>query len=134
MTIAGELSSTDPLASDRRNRHERRHRRLWSLMYGSFRPRRRGVRRDAEQHIEFVDWHDAYLLAIAIGILLLSSLDAFLTLMLLTHGAQEVNPVMAGLLYRDVAAFAAVKLTLTGLGVLTLVVLSRCPPAENAGP
>jgi hypothetical protein len=126
MAIVGGLSSTEPLAGERRNRHERRRRRAWSLLYGSFYPRRRGVRRNAEQHVEFVDWHDAHLFAAALAVVLLSSIDAFMTLMLLVHGAQEVNPVMAGLLYQNVASFAAVKMALTGLGVMTLVILSRC--------
>ena len=50
----------------------------------------------------------------AIGILLLSVADAFLTLILLQRGADEVNPVMAVLVYRSVAAFAALKMGMTG--------------------
>lgn len=126
MAAVGDLCTTSPSRDNRRSRRDRRYRRLWSLAYGSFHPRRRGVRRNTEQHVEFVDWHGAHLLGIALAILLLSSLDAFMTLTLLVHGAHEVNPVMAGLLYQDVASFAAVKMTLTGLGVTTLVVLSRC--------
>jgi hypothetical protein len=126
MAAVGDLSATDPSRDDRRDRHERRHHRLWSLIYGSFHPRRRSVRRTGEGHVEMVDWHPAHLLGVAIAILLLSSMDAFLTLTLLTHGAQEVNPMMAGLLYHDIAIFAAVKMGLTGFGVATLVVLSRC--------
>jgi hypothetical protein len=126
MTVAGEHAVIRPEPADRRSRDERRRRHVWAVAYGSFNPRRRTARRSPEHHIQFVDWHDAHLLAVALGILLLSSIDAFLTLNLLTQGAQEVNPVMEHLLYRNIAMFATVKMALTGLGVMTLVALSRC--------
>ncbi|MGH8264132.1 MAG: DUF5658 family protein [Steroidobacterales bacterium] len=126
MTNAPELSVGILGPAERRARTERRLRRLWSLAYGSFDPRRRSVRRNAELHVQFVDWHDAHLLGVALAIILLCSIDAFMTLTLLSHGASEINPVMAELLYRDIAVFAVVKMALTGTGVLTLVALSRC--------
>jgi hypothetical protein len=65
------------------------------------------------------------LLAVAISILLLSVADAFLTLLLLQGGADEVNPVMAALIYRSVAMFAALKMGMTGVGVMLMVFLAR---------
>jgi len=65
------------------------------------------------------------LLAVAIGILLLSVADAFLTLLLLQGGADEVNPIMAALIYRSVATFTALKMGMTGVGVLLMVFLAR---------
>jgi Domain of unknown function (DUF5658) len=126
MAAVGDLQAIEATPGERRYRRERRDRRLWALCYGSFKPRRRAARREVEEHIAFVDWHDAHLLGVALAILLLSSMDAFLTLILLVQGAHEVNPMMAQLLYGDVGTFAAVKMALTGIGVLTLVVLSRC--------
>ena len=126
MSNASELSVAMIGPAERRARTERRHRRLWSLAYGGFNPRRRSVRRDAEHHEQFVDWHDSHLLGVALAIVLLCSIDAFMTLTLLSHGASEFNPVMAELLYRDIAVFAVVKMALTGTGVLMLVALSRC--------
>ena len=125
MAPAGELCVTKSTQGDRRHRRERRHRRLWSVFYGSFNPRRRDVRRLAEQHAQILDWHHPHLLAVALAILLLSCADAFLTLNLLVQGAREVNPVMAGLLDQDVAVFIGIKMALTGIGVVTLVALSR---------
>lgn len=61
----------------------------------------------------------------AIGIALLCAADAFLTLQLLANGADELNPVMAALLHRGVAAFVGTKLALTGACILALVVMSR---------
>jgi hypothetical protein len=112
--------------SERRARPERRHRRLWSVWYGSFNPRRRApARRVADERFHTIDWYSPHLLAVAIVISLLCVADAFMTLMLLSNGAEEINPVMAALLYRSVAAFTAGKMATTGVSVLALVVLSR---------
>ena len=72
-----------------------------------------------------MDWYSAHLLAVSVGILLLSAADAFLTGILLLHGADEVNPIMALLVYRSVAAFAALKMAMTGTSVMVMVFLSR---------
>lgn len=111
---------------ERRARADRRHRVWWSVWYGSFNPRRRTPpRRQDDSRFHSLDWHSSHLLAVAIGILLLSVLDAFLTMLLLQGGANEVNPVMAALIYRSVAMFAALKMGMTGLGVLLMVFLAR---------
>ena len=57
--------------------------------------------------------------------MLLSAADAFLTGILLVHGADEVNPVMALVIYRSVAAFAALKMGLTSVGIVFMVFLAR---------
>ena len=112
--------------SDRRNRTDRRHRVVWSIFYGSFNPRRRRpARRLNDSRFHPVDWYSAHLLAVSIGILLLSATDAFLTGILLLHGADEVNPIMAVLVYRSAAAFAAFKMAMTGVSIVALVFLSR---------
>jgi hypothetical protein len=114
------------LDSDRRNRADRRHRVFWSVLYGSFNPRRRRpARRLDDPRFHPVDWYSAHLLAVSIGILLLSAADAFLTGVLLLHGADEINPVMAVLVYRSVATFAAFKMAMTGVSIVGLVFLSR---------
>lgn len=71
-----------------------------------------------------VDWFSARLFAAALAISLLSIADAFLTLQLLENGADEINPVMAALLFRGVAAFTASKIGVTCLCVVALVCLS----------
>ena len=70
-----------------------------------------------------VDWHEPHLLFLALVILLLSVADAFLTLILLNHGATEANP--AFVLNRHPQLFAAVKMLFTGVGVLVLVAVAR---------
>lgn len=111
--------------ADRRTRGDRRQRLAWSIVYGGVSPRRRGGRRAEDHHRPVVDWHGPGLLTSSILILLLCAADAFLTLLLLTRGAYEANPVMAMFVYDDVRAFASVKMALTGGGVLALVAVSR---------
>ena len=61
----------------------------------------------------------------SVGIMILSSLDAFLTLRLIDRGATEANPFMATLMGEGTMAFAASKMFLTGLSVLILVFLAK---------
>ena len=114
------------LNSERRNRTDRRDRVFWSILYGSFNPRRRRpARRLNDSRFHPIDWYSAHLLAVSIGILALSATDAFLTTILLLHGADEVNPVMAALVYRSVTGFAAFKMAMTGASIVVMVFLSR---------
>src|ERR1700688_3911744 len=111
---------------ERRDAGDRRHRVWWSVWYGSFNPRRRTPpRRLDDSRFHSLDWHSSHLLAVAISILLLSVADAFMTLLLLQVGAAEVNPIMAALIYRSVATFTAMKMGMTGVGVLLMVSLAR---------
>jgi hypothetical protein len=113
-------------SSERRNRTDRRHRIFWSVLYGSFNPRRRRpARRLSDSRFHPTDWYSAHLLAVSVGILILSAADACLTSILLLHGADEVNPVMAVLVYRGATAFAAFKMLMTGVSIVVMVFLSR---------
>ena len=119
-------SDRHPSLEERRGRVERRRRVWWSVLYGGFRPRRRTPsRRDGDFGYQPLDWHSAHLLAVAISILLLCVLDAFLTLVLLERGAAEVNPVMALFVERNVAAFAVLKMAMTSMSIVFMVFLAR---------
>lgn len=96
-----------------------------TVVFGYLLSRRRRHRRVAEHDAVFIDWHHPWLFFMATGTMLLSTLDAFLTLRLLDRGAIEVNPVMAMMLGHGPLVFAASKMLLTGFGILTLVFLSR---------
>jgi hypothetical protein len=121
------LSLVGPyLTHNRRDRTDRRLRIWWSILYGSFNPRRRTPpRRLDESRFHSLDWYSAHLLAAAVSILLLSVADAFLTLLLLQGGAREVNPLMAALVYRNVAMFAALKMGMTSVCIILMVILAR---------
>ena len=111
---------------ERRDWTDRRRRVWWSVFYGSFNPRRRRpARRLGDSRFHPVDWYSAHLLAVSVVILLLCAADAFLTAILLLHGAEEMNPFMAVLVYRSVATFAASKMALTGISIVMMVFLAR---------
>jgi hypothetical protein len=114
------------LTHERRDRTDRRNRLWWSIWYGSFNPRRRNPsRRLDDSRFHSLDWYSSHLLAAAIGILLLSVVDAFMTLTLLEGGADEVNPIMGVFVYRNVAMFAALKMGMTSVSIVMMVVLAR---------
>jgi Domain of unknown function (DUF5658) len=94
-------------------------------MAGHWMRRRFGGRRGDDMHLAGLDWHDAHWLGAAVLVILLSITDAFMTLTLMRHGAQEVNPMMAPLIAGGGPAFAYWKLGLTIFGVFVLVALAR---------
>jgi hypothetical protein len=109
---------------ERRSSCDRRRLSARTFLQGGLTPRRRSGRRHGET-TALVDWHEPHLLFLSLMILLLSVTDAFLTLTLLTRGATEANPLLAYVLEDYPALFAAVKMFLTGAGVLVLVALAR---------
>jgi hypothetical protein len=109
---------------ERRSGIDRRSMTLRSFLQGGLTPRRRGGRRAGEHHLP-VDWHEPYLLFLALTILLLSVADAFLTITLIMRGATEANPLLAFVLDEHPDLFAIVKMVLTGAGVLVLVAVAR---------
>jgi hypothetical protein len=111
--------------SERRNATDRRKRTLYSLVYGSFNPRRRGPRRTDARSLRDLDWHHPQWLAVAMLIVVLSCVDAALTLTLIAHGAYEVNPVMAPIVRGSALVFTLVKVGLTAGGVVLLTLAVR---------
>ena len=92
---------------------------------GFLRSRRRDKRRDAEAEPLFTDWHHPWLFFLATGIMLMSAMDAFMTLQLLDRGAIEINPIMAAVIGKSTLTFAVTKMLLTGFCVLALVYLAK---------
>lgn len=110
---------------DRRSCVDRRRRTLAAYIYGAFKPRRVRGRRATDRLCPVIDWHSSRVLALALAILALSTIDGVLTVILLEHGAVEVNPLMALFVPHSLHWFAAVKLGLTGI---CLAVLVACSP------
>ena len=109
----------------RKSRQERRVSILTALWRGNFARRRRGPRRGSDRHPVMTDWFHPQWLATAIIILVLSTLDALLTIELIARGAVEINPVMEPLVHGSGRAFAFWKFGLTALGVVVLTLLAR---------
>ena len=114
-----------PGESERRRGPDRRSRLARALVYGSFHPRRLGPRREGEHGLGAVDWHHPWWLVVATLILVLCASDAVLTVVLISRGAYEVNPMLAPLIGGSGVLFAVVKVGLTGIGVVVLTLLSR---------
>jgi Domain of unknown function (DUF5658) len=112
-------------AGDRRGAPDRRKRFLYSLFYGSLNPRRRTPRRTDARSLRDLDWHHPQWLAVAMLILLLSCVDAVLTLSLMSHGAYEVNPFMAPIVGGSPLVFTLIKVGLTAGGVVLLTLAAR---------
>ena len=117
--------NTGPGHPERRKLRSRRQLSWRTALFGYLRSHRRVQRRAEDAGSVFIDWHHPWLFFLAVGIMLLSSVDAFMTLKLLEHGMIEANPVMALALAQGTASFAAGKFAMTGTGILTLVFLAR---------
>jgi 8-oxo-dGTP pyrophosphatase MutT (NUDIX family) len=113
------------VSQERRRGPDRRTRVARALLYGSFYPRRLGPRRDGEHGLGAIDWHHPWWFAIATLILTLCAADAVLTVVLISRGAYELNPVLAPLIDRSAMLFVVVKVGLTGIAVVLLTLLSR---------
>lgn len=96
-----------------------------TIVYGYTRSRRHQLRREADAEVVFLDWHHPWLFFLAVGIMIFSCLDAFMTLQLLERGMYEANPVMAAILGQGTTAFAVSKMLMTGTSILILVFLAK---------
>lgn len=109
---------------ERRIGSDRRRVTVRSMLLGGLNPRRRTGRRLSDE-TNLLDWHEPKLLVLAVTILLLSCMDALITVHLLLLGGEELNPLMAFFLAQDATAFIVAKLILTGVPLLLLVATAR---------
>ncbi len=111
--------------ADQRISADRRQFSWRTVLFGFARSRRHTLRRDADAEVLFLDWHHPWLFFLAVGIMIFSCLDAFMTLQLPDHGMYEANPVMAAVLSQGTTAFAVSKMVMTGIGIMMLVFLAK---------
>ena len=109
----------------RRTPAERRLSIFHALWRSSFARRRRGPRRETDRPSVMTDWFQPHLLAAAIIILILSTMDALLTLALVSRGAVEINPLMEPLVRGSGHGFAFWKIGVTSIGVIVLTMSAR---------
>ncbi|TCK19272.1 hypothetical protein DFR30_2582 [Thiogranum longum] len=112
-------------AEERRDQLDRRRHSWRTVTYCGLhgRGRRRHARR--EGHNYYLDWYDPRLVMTGLGIVLLSCLDALLTLTLLNRGAYEANQFMAQLMEIGIGTFVATKIAITCIGILFLLMHSH---------
>ncbi|MBL8498593.1 hypothetical protein ABF87_13605 [Nitrosomonas sp. JL21] len=89
---------------------------------GIKRGRRRNQRREMGGKPVYVDSYSGRLVLCTSLILLLSALDAFLTLNILANGGEELNWLMAILLEDSVEKFVGFKLALTAMALILLII------------
>ena len=96
------------------------------LKYLLFNGRRERSRRDEDSGKAFIfdRYNQKFFLAIT-AILILSVLDAVLTLIVIQRGAKELNPVMAYFLEHGTSTFIVAKYILTSVGVFILLIFKN---------
>lgn len=115
--------SRQPFTVERRSGIDRRHNGKPNLQRMLFNGRRETIRRREDRRkAVYLDRYHKSLFGIIVLILLLSVTDAILTMLLISHGAVEVNPVMAFYIGVGPYTFLFVKYTLTSFGLVILVV------------
>ena len=112
-------------AMDQRAIADRRSFDWRTVFFGFMRSRRRLHRRADEEDVRFLDWHHPWLFFLAVGVMLMSCADAFMTLQLLDRGMIEANPIMQAALGQGTTTFAVSKMLMTGTGILALVFLAK---------
>ena len=86
-----------------------------------FRSKKAYGRRKDDEFRPLLHWHDSKWLYVTLALLTLCTLDAILTLQILSMGGKEINAFMATLIHTDVKLFAWSKITLTAFGSVVLV-------------
>jgi len=122
--VAGSAAN-DSLASETRSNADRRRMSWRTVAYGFLRSRRHRFRRGADENEIYIDWHHPWLFFLAVGVMLMSVTDAFLTLQSLNLGAIELNPLMDGLITWNTAGFVSLKMLMTAFGLFALIYASR---------
>lgn len=113
----------DMTSCDYRHSPDRRRNKYKSVLCSFYMGRRRAVRRKEEAILPFyTDVYEKWVGMIFISIIMLSSLDAILTLSILDRGGKELNPVMDALLEIDDTVFFIGKLILTLFSLLFVLI------------
>ena len=112
--------STDDKNADQRLL-DRRQPSLKTLLGSLTLSRRRESRREDDHIDSYTDWYGHWPFAATLTIILLCFADAFLTIVLLSKGAVELNTLMDWLIQKDTYMFAVVKMSMTGVALIVLV-------------
>jgi len=108
---------------DRRSDVDRRVNRRFTLKSLFVWGRREEIRRlDDKGKIFLADRYSTTIFAAIVLILFFSVIDGLLTLILLGHGAKEINPLMAYLLEIEPMLFMTVKYLLTSVSLVILLI------------
>ncbi|MEN8205804.1 MAG: DUF5658 family protein [Pseudomonadota bacterium] len=115
-----QTESTDEKVTDQRQL-DRRQPSLKTPLGSLIHSRRRESRRENDHIDSYTDWYGHWPFAATFTIILLCFADAFLTIVLLSKGAVELNTLMNWLIQKDTHIFAVVKMSMTGAALIVLV-------------
>ena len=118
--VKPDTEQADTRAIEQRE-DERRRTSVKTLIGAIWHQRRRNHRRDNDHVNRYIDWYGHWPFAATLTITLLCFADAFLTIVLLSKGAVELNILMDWLIQHDVHTFAVVKMAVTGTALVVLV-------------
>jgi hypothetical protein len=121
MTSEPVTTTLDHSAAERRSGPDRRRHSWRTLTYCGLHGRGRRHEARRRNHSYYLDRYEHRLVLVGLLVLLLSCLDALLTLTLLGKGAVEANYLMAQLLDIGVRPFILTKIAMTAMGVLFLL-------------
>ena len=117
-------NSHDNVFVERRSISDRRNKSgisMRSLLFGG---RRKSIRRfEDKQKLFYVDQYSQRHFGAIVLILFLSVIDAILTMVLINHGATEINPIMAYYLNVGPYTYLGVKYMLTSVGLMVVLML-----------
>lgn len=123
-----DAHSTPPPVNCRRGSDRRvRPTSYWSVF--RLRGRRKGFRRAGEGYHRFVDCPTPYVVSLVLWIIAGSAFDALFTLVHVSNGGGEANPVMAFAMAYGNALFVGLKMSITCAGAWALSVLQQFPLA-----
>src|SRR5210317_1416564 len=119
-------SACESFSNEKRRGSDRRTDNKARLKYLLFNGRRERSRRDEDRgKAAIFDRYNQKLFLAITTILVLSILDAVLTLIVIQRGATELNPVMAYFLEHGTPTFIVAKYVLTSIGVLILLIFKN---------
>lgn len=122
------MCKDQPDQPERRAGAERRQKPTNPFSLLAFRGRRQTVRRrEDRKRSPYMDRYGRHLMLIALLLILLCVADALYTILHVSEGGVELNPLMDGVLQRGPLLFFAVKFALTALGVFLLVLYWHHP-------
>ncbi len=116
--------TTHSLEHKRRCRFDRRKARVSIFCRHWLTGRRKAVRREPDRQKSYqIDTFGPKTLAAILIIITLSISDALFTLFLISHGATEVNPIMAYFLDMGPSVFVAAKYVLTAVCLILILAI-----------
>ena len=93
-----------------------------SISIYTLRGRRRKARRAEEAENYYVDRYELRYLFLIIAILVMCFLDAFLTVILLQLGAEELNPFMLIFIEKDVVLSLIIKYVIIAVSLICILI------------